>query len=467
MSIGAFAQDAKNVRLLAQWNDTANVRVNATGQRYNDVWGFVHNGKEYAAIGSTEGVHIIDVNTAIQVAFYPGKAAGTNIVHRDYKTYKHYLYAVCDEGMSSLQVFDLNYLPDSLHLVYESDPSNIMTVHNIFIDTAKATLYTCITRTQWFGSDHMRVYSLANPEEPVLLTKYNSRDYVHDVYVRNDTAYCSSSFYGYEVVDFSAHNNTWNPIGALSSYPFKGYNHSSWINEKGFGVMADETHGSPIKVIDVRNLQNIRVPGYFMANEHDFNCIPHNPYLKGDYVFISYYYDGFQIFDISNPEKPQKVGYYDTYPDSNRHSYKGAWGCYPYLPSGKVLLSDMQTGLYIFDVSKVYLNNIKPVPYPNLANNGVKEKDTAGHVIEDRDQLEIFPNPFNENLSLRLSKEDAGAVEITVADVAGRRLLGQSLLISDTIQPIQLTLPGNLPAGTYFVSVRTGKHHYKEKITKQ
>src|SRR5689334_13316908 len=130
----AFTTRAQSdkVKLLCNWSDTAHIRKTSNGWRYNDVWGFTVHGKEYAALGSTEGVHIIDINNCRQVAFYPGKDAGPIIIHRDYKIYKNYLYAVCDEGYSSLQVFDISYLPDSLHLVYESPITEFMQAHNIF-----------------------------------------------------------------------------------------------------------------------------------------------------------------------------------------------------------------------------------------------------------------------------------------------------------------------------------------------
>jgi len=57
-----------------------------------------------------------------------------------------------------------------------------------------------------------------------------------------------------------------------------------------------------------------------------------------------------QIFDISNPEEVTRVGQYDTYLGANDASYKGAWGVYPHFESEKILVSDMQTGLYLFDV---------------------------------------------------------------------------------------------------------------------
>src|SRR4051812_40160010 len=119
-SASAWCQAGHNVKLLCNWNDTAVAPALLAGQRYNDVWGFTAKGKEYAAIGSTWGTHIIDIDRCKQVASFAGSSSG--VIHRDFKTYKNYLYAVADEGISTLQVFDLSYLPDSLHLAYQSTP---------------------------------------------------------------------------------------------------------------------------------------------------------------------------------------------------------------------------------------------------------------------------------------------------------------------------------------------------------
>lgn len=447
LSLSASAQDSSKVKLLGSWTDTAHVRVNQLGQRYNDVWGFVMHGKEYAAIGSVEGVHIIDVNTAKEVAAHRGNDTITRIIHRDYKTYRNYLYAVCDEGRSSLQVFDLSYLPDSLHLVYESNPQEFALSHNIFVDTARGTLYACSVKSL-SGTDYMRVYSLAKPDSPALIVKYNLHDFVHDVYVRNDTAFCSSGFYGYQVVDFTDHTGNWQYLGEMHFYPYQGYNHSSWIGNKGFGVMADETHGLPLKVIDARNLSNMKVLSTFIPR-NDSTCIPHNPYIVGDFVFISYYMDGLQIYDISDPYNPKQAGYYDTYTEPDYKGFAGAWGCYPFLPSGKVLLSDMQRGLFVFDVSEA-----------------IYKKDTT--VAPPDNPFSFYPNPATGYIKMFFPKADTGTVALELRDLWGRFLWKSSFEFANyTIQPIQVNLPAYLPAGTYFLTTRTGQHIYKEKILKK
>ena len=66
------------------------------------------------------------------VAFVAGAFQGSGVVHRDFFSMDNYLYGVCDQGSSTLQIIDLTNLPISVSLVYNSD-SLISTSHNLFI----------------------------------------------------------------------------------------------------------------------------------------------------------------------------------------------------------------------------------------------------------------------------------------------------------------------------------------------
>lgn len=95
-------------------------------------------------------------------------------------------------------------LPDTPKLVHVSDRDTLNRVHNIFIDTAKARLY-CGTITGFSTGQHsLGVYSLANPAKPVLVALIDGFDKTHDMYVRNDTAWCSQSNTGYTVLDMGS-----------------------------------------------------------------------------------------------------------------------------------------------------------------------------------------------------------------------------------------------------------------------
>jgi hypothetical protein len=119
-----LAQNSLNTSLLFHWQDTTLVGSTAYDNVYNEIWGVYQDGREYAIIGSTDGTHIFDVSDVLnaqQVAYVPGAYQGTGVLHTDVLDEKGYLYIVCDEGPSTLQIVDISTLPDSVSIVYDSD----------------------------------------------------------------------------------------------------------------------------------------------------------------------------------------------------------------------------------------------------------------------------------------------------------------------------------------------------------
>jgi len=75
----------------------------------------------------------------------------------------------------------------------------------------------------------------------------------------------------------------------------------------------------------------------------------HNIYIRPEtnLVIMSYYVDGTRVLDITEPQNPIEVGYFDT--SDYTGLYDGNWGTYAYLPSGYIISSDRANGLFIFD----------------------------------------------------------------------------------------------------------------------
>ena len=421
--------------LLYNWNDSTLTPSAQYDNTYNEIWGVQLNGVEVAIIGSTEGTHFFDVTdpgNATQVGFVAGTYTGSGVIHRDYHDYNGYLYAVCDEGnTSTLQIIDISNLPNSVNIVYDS---NVLFTksHNIFIDTATAKLYVCAvkhTNPNNFSSA-MEIYSLLDPLNPSLLYTYNDVGHVHDAYVRNDTAYLNCGYDGFRVVDFHYLNIAGGmapiELGSLISYPDDGYNHSGWLNNDGtIYAMLDENHGYDIKLLDVSDLNNITVLSTFNSGISP-NSMAHNAIIKHNLLFVSYYHDGLRVFNISDPINPFEVLYYDTYLPNNHSSYKGAWGVYPFWNTqshafSSILVSDMQTGLYVFSGS-----------FPLTLYNAEKEPDL------------IFPNPaINE---FRTTNKDA--TSIILYNIFGEKVLEKDLMNTKYI------LRGNLANGMYFYSLK-------------
>lgn len=350
------AQVGNNLILLSNW-DNPNLPA-VSNLVYNEVWGWEDgNGREYAIMGSMQWTYFIEVtNPSAPVVRDSVQGTHGQCIHRDFKTYGQYCYGVADEGNSTLQIMDMSYLPDSVHVVYNSD-NFFKRAHNIFIDTTAGRLYAVGTNTQNGGAIILNL--AANPANPPLLASVNLNSYTHDLYVRNDTAYMNNGYDGLRIVDFTVPTS---PvlIGSLPSYPQQGYNHSSWLTEDGdYLAMCDETRNKSSKMVDVRNLGNIGITSMFRSAllYPDTTSIPHNPLIAGNYLCISHYHDGVQIWDISNPAAPLHVAGYDTYPlNTTYNDWYGAWGVYPFLPSGTVLASDVLNGLFVFRV---------PFPFPH------------------------------------------------------------------------------------------------------
>lgn len=435
---------ATQATLLGHWTDTTIVGSSPYDNRFNEVWSVAVNGHEYAIIGSTMGTHFIDVTdptNPYQADFIPGKFQGAAVVHRDYKTYRHYIYGVCDEGNSSLQVMDFSTLPDSVRVAYDSN-AILHGAHNISIDTARGVLYAWVFRSNTYGNGGMAVISLDDPENPSFIKRFNNIEaftfsHIHDGYVRNDTAYLDAGYDGFAVADFS---DPANPVllGTMINYANQGYNHSGWLTLDGhYYYMADETHGSPLKTVDVHDLSDIKVVDMYNANS-SATQIAHNPILACNYLYASYYYDGLQVFDVSDPTHAVRVYYYDTCILPDGDSYVGAWGVNPFLPSGNILISDMQNGLFIFKAIDEGCISEPSSPVREAATGGIA--------------LKITPQPATDYLQVQVDwPGNFKQAEAELYDATMRLILTQNV----DNQNFTLNIPTDLTNGIYFLRLHS------------
>lgn len=425
-----FSQDSKNIELLDRWFEDT-ILVNSLEMRYNDCWGFVHKGDEYAVAGSTEGTHFFKLNSDDSfepVAFVEGNYPNALVIHRDFKSYENYIYSVCDEGLSSLQVIDISGLPNSVSVVAE-DSINFARVHNIFIDADNALLYACTisgsNSVTVLGANSMQVYSLANPLVPNLLyTGPNDIPEVHDAYVRNNIAYLNCGFDGLRVYDFS------NPSAPLylqnmSFYQEQGYNHQGWLSPDGSKyVFADETNGKKLKFCSVEN-NEVTIESYFGTNFAE-NSVPHNIVVTNEFAYVAYYNEGLRIYDLR--EFPIKeIAHYDTHPqEEGPFTMRGAWGIYPELPSGRIIVSDRRNGLFLFDfMEEIFLP-------------------------ENNNDLIIFPNPIERGsaIQFRLLNSDIDEFSYTIVDMTGKVVINDSVSKQNYAQIKKV-----LSVGTYSLRV--------------
>ena len=431
--------------LLSQWSDSSIPGSALYNNAYNEVWGFAINGHEYAVLGTTLGTHFFDVTdpeNIFEKDFYAGADSGPVIIHRDYHDYNGYLYAVSDEGESTLQIFDISNLPEEISLVYD-DNDILERVHNIYIDTTAGKMYACAAKGGDSAYKAVKIYSLEDPTDPQKIGQYGvvggqSFGHVHDAYVENDTAFFNTGGDGLFVIDFSGDDPELIDYFSSVDYPQAGYNHSGWLTEdKEYYYFADETHGTSMKIVKTNGFNELEIIGTFDAGKANEFSIPHNQIVHDGFLYVSYYYEGIQIFDIADPENPVNVYGYTTSNIDPKASYEGAWGVYPFLPSGNIIVSDMQEGLFVFKCI------------------GENCGDPASSDDIESKELNLFPNPTSGSFSISSTVDIR---TITLYSINGE-MLGELEGESNIFM-----LPSFVSDGVYFVEGIANGAIYRSRI---
>lgn len=448
----SFAQQSMNLPLLAHWDDDS-IPAGWTGS-YSECWGYDANGREYAFLASTQGTYFFDItnpSSLVLIDFIRTKDTTTLVVNKDYATYSHYLYAVSDQGDNSLQIFDLQYLPDSVVVAYDENTIS-KRCHTVFVE--KDRLYMCSNTRNDGSFGAMDVFSLADPLNPQLMGTLYHPGFVnvHEVFVQNDTAYCANGYKGLWIYDMKFPSA---PVllSILDYYPESGYNHSAWLTaDSKTMVFTDEDHGKGVKVFDMSDLEDPQPLSLLRSNLlqvsnpfSDDGSVAHNPYIVGNVLLVSYYHDGVMAYDISNPSLPVRIAYYDTEPDNTSYySYSGCWGLYPFLPSGNIIASDIKNGLYILNGKNVlnYQPESPVAPGITIGMNSV-----PGHLEV------IIVSASNEVGSLMLY------------DISGRKVTEKRFTVSAGYNKFEVSIPA-LTQGMYVVRVNSGAMNYTGKVVK-
>lgn len=447
-----YSQQSFNMNLISNWNNI-NLPSLSSGQKFNDVWGWYDSSKnrEYAILGSIDSIYFIDITDPSNPTIADVEAGkAQKVIWRDIDTYKNYCYAVCDGDEGSLQIFDMKYLPDSVYKVYDSD-TLLSSSHTIF---RNGEYLYCNSVTTNIGSLRAaQVLSLKNPEIPSLEGIINPRNFgsapifnsCHDSYVRNDTFYCSAENSGLLIFDWRIKER---PVivGGITNYSDKGYNHSSWITDDGKHlVFTDENLGLGVKLFDISDFDNIEEKSIFYSNK---GSIAHNPYIKKDRLYLSYYEDGLVVYDIKNPKYPIKIAFYDTYLDNSHgvyNGYYGAWAVYPFLPSGNILISDMTYGLFV------------------VGFNSLLSSDEINLTF-----LNVFPVPANSNefINIEFSLRDEELLDLSLCDIKGVELKTQKIK-GESGQNIAKIDLDDFPSGVYLLKVKGQKSSFCKKFVVQ
>ncbi len=367
------------------------------GGDLSNLWGYTApDGKEYAIVGSKTATNIYDVSNCASPILKSSIIDGSNTSWREYKTYKKFAYMVTEAAGEGLEMFDLTN-PNSITFSQKAAPADadfFYTGHTLSIDTINARMYVSgVRQSSTSSSNWLNIYQLSSTNiVPTLLKKIQLNTvpgapslnlYIHDLYVENNIIYCSHGPDGLCIWDCTDPNNIVF-LGQKDDSP--GYNHSSWRHPffPQYFYCAEETANQPMIIYNVTPGSPSYTINVTSTFKHPLlaptfnNNIYHNPHMRGNELYIAAYNDGIQIYDMSDPLKPIRAAYYDSYTTNTNYSpaFVGAWGVYPFFSSGCICVSDINTGFHTFKTNfpKVEISGNIHLPE---AGKGLIFKDTA------------------------------------------------------------------------------------------
>jgi hypothetical protein len=347
---GAFIYDISNpdAPVLASWYNPGN------NQQFLEA--IVFNGRGYFGSGNGGGVHIVDLSNP--------------------------------------------YNPQLLGVVNSSNANAFNSIHEIVVFEQNGRTYLIENYNSISFTKILKIIDVTNPANPTFVRDINPTEvqWVHAVHIRGNRLYTSgwgnSSTRGrteiYDISNIATQAPTL--LGYIedpSSSVTNGNNmHSSWTSEDGKYLyscreVTDSNGPSPgdVRVYNIENPSQPLLVKRITMSDLNLNAVtPHNPVVMGNLLFVSWYQAGLQVFDITNPANPKRVGQYDTYTpafmpsesesllsepwdlicaspnlqNSLPTTYDGNWAVYPFLGYDKVLVGDLKEGLLILDVTGIF-----------------------------------------------------------------------------------------------------------------
>ncbi|MEN8145470.1 MAG: choice-of-anchor B family protein [Gemmatimonadota bacterium] len=364
--------DCQNVDLLAFL--TPQAIGGQPGEGLSDLWGWTDSltAREYVLAGRRHAVAVVDITqpaAPVHVANLTANSSGA----RDLKVYRNHLFFTGDgAGDHGLLVFDLTRLrglsKGPVTLEPDARYAEISSAHNLAIDTESGFAFVVGAsgkgRTCGGG---LHMVDIRDPLNPSFAGCYTDTEGVlwagrtHDtqcvVYRGPDAEFqgrqiCfASNESALRIVDVTDKDNP-EPLAA-ASHPRLAYAHQGWLTEdQRYFFLDDEideltgrAERTRTIIWDVAELEDPIFVGSYLGSS---GATDHNLYIKGDRMYQANYQAGLSVIDISDPENPHEIGFFDTTPyGANTPGFSGAWTAFPYFDSGTVAVSSMREGLFI------------------------------------------------------------------------------------------------------------------------
>jgi choice-of-anchor B domain-containing protein len=340
--------------------------ANIGGGTGSDLWGWTdpQTGREYALMGRSNGTSFIDI-TNPEAPIYLGNLPPHSVAStwRSIKVYANHAFIVSEAAGHGMQVFDLRLLRNvaspPVTFTETAHYNGFSRAHTLALNEQTGFAYAAGSQDTCSGGLHM--VNVQNPSVPVFAGCVNQDGYTHEtqcvIYHGPDAAY-----QGHEVC-FSANEDTLTIVDVTNKnaplqlsrtgYTGSSYAHQGWLTDDHAQFLLDDelderNQGGNSRTY-IWNLADLDAPAVSGIYNGPSVSIDHNLYVRGRYAYEANYRSGLRILDAASASSANlnEAAFFDIYPINDDPAFNGAWGNYPFFPSGTVIVSGIEQGLFV------------------------------------------------------------------------------------------------------------------------
>lgn len=369
--------------------------------------------------------------------------------------------------------------------------------------------YLLVSLGDFMGTTNagLAIFDISNPVVPVLLDRWDSTAFnngTSTVIWQGNFAYLGAMSKGVIILDISNKQNIQFVSQIIPDTTFG--NQSYAYHSRGLYLssdtllVADDNGG--LRIIDVTNKQNPVEVGKFLNNSIDSVAAAYynHVYRIGNYAYCAIDFCGFEVVDVSNPSQMIEVSWLNPWNCTNQPPPFGSWNGsdghtneIAYSSSQNVLFfAGGDSQILAFDPSNpaqprimgawgppndsvgtwgvdIYGNmaaiaNVKTPGFPFISQTGGLQLlnwnllSGIKNNFEDFFQLNIFPNPTNGYLEIKIKDLEFKNAELKIFNIFGKCIY--QFEITNTESEIHL----DLPSGIYFLQIKNDNFMQTKKI---
>ena len=384
-------------------------------------------GNVIAASGNTSGLLLVDISDPA----LPQYASELDVswMMMDIAAQGDYAYT----GSNGFRVFDMSDPAYPVQVGYNETDGAIARISD--------TLAVYIPSSMGSGNK-VNIMDVSDPADPQKLGHYSPPVMTNDLVLKDHYAYVACWWDGFRVVDFSDPNS---PV--LVSHDF-GWVSGAVPGEEFCYAQALDIYGNYLYVLDYGPFETEDTKGIYIfdiSTPDDPQLIKrytgmlsrgHDLRAWGDYLYITDKDAGFEVINVADPANPFNVSYTGltdaawTMDISWPYAYVSQ-----YILGGVHILNVMDPydpfvaayyqrsgcftlGVTVWDNYALVADGIAGMGvYDNLLATGLPETD-----MNTTTDMELFPNPAGSSVTVRLSKENAAWIDLSIVDISGRKI---------------------------------------------